>query len=162
MTQVMDTMEDHTADYNSYLSPTLFELLIADLLDMFTVTYLTALANAHKLRLPAATGRIRADIDAAFRFFGAYKKSQERQGDFEVVEMILSMLEASKSMVFLSHWSFAKVHGPNVAFVGSLMKCRGDLDRSAVSEVMDGAKRKVKEENLQDRGSLPYGQVSTY
>jgi len=128
----------------------LFELLTADLLDAFIVTYLTALATAPKLRIPAATDRIRADLDAGFRFFGAHKKSQELQGDFEVVEMILSMLEASKSLVFLSYWSFAKVHGPNIAFVESLMKCRGDFDRSAVSEVMESVKRKVKDENLQD------------
>ena len=159
ITQIIDTMKDYTADYNTYLSPTLFELLIADLLDMFIVTYLTALANAPKLRLPAATDRIRADIDAAFRFFGAYKKSKELQGDFEVVEMILSMLEASKSLVFLSYWSFAKVHGPNVAFVESLMKCRGDFDRSAANEVMEGIKRKVKEENLQDRESYPLARL---
>ena len=155
ITQVIDTMKDYTGDYNTYLSSTLFELLTADLLDAFIVTYLTALANAPKLRLPAATDRIRADIDAAFRFFGAYKKSQELQGDFEVVELILAMLEASKSLVFLSYWSFAKVHGPNVAFVESLMKCRGDFDRSAVSEVMESIKRKVKEENLQEREPLP-------
>jgi len=154
MLQVIDTMKDYTNDYHTYLSPTLFDLLVADLLDTFIVTYLTALANAPKLRLPAATDRIRADIDAAFRFFGAYKKIHELQGDFEVVEMILSMLEASKSLVFLSYWTFAKVHGPNVAFVESLMKCRGDFDRSAVSEVMEGVKRKVKEENLQDRESF--------
>ena len=155
MAQVIDTMKDYTTDYNTYLSPTLFELLTADLLDTFVVAYLTALANAPKLRLPAATDRIRADIDAAFKYFGAYKKTQELQGDFEVVEMILSMLEASKSLVFLSYWSFAKVHGPNVAFVESLMKCRGDFDRSAVSEVMDSVKRKVKEENIQDREFSP-------
>ena len=154
MTQIIDTAKDYTADYNSFLSPTLFEVLIADLLDTFIVTYLTALANAPKLRLPAATDRIRADIEAAFRFFGAYKKSQELQGDFEVVEMILAMLEASKSLVFLAYWSFAKVHGPNIAFVESLMKCRGDFDRSAVSEVMESVKRKVKDENLQDRESF--------
>ena len=160
--QVIDTMKDYTSDYNNYLSSTLFELLIADLLDTFIVTYLTALANAPKLRLPAATDRIRADIEAAFRFFGTYKKSQELEGDFEVVEMILAMLEASKSMVFLSYWSFAKVHGPNVAFVESLMKCRGDFDRSAVSEVMESVKRKAKEENLQDRESPPPALVSPY
>jgi exocyst complex component 3 len=155
MTQIIDTAKDYTADYNSFLSPTLFEVLIADLLDTFIVTYLTALAKAPKLRLPAATDRIRADIEAAFRFFGAYKKSQELQGDFEVVEMILAMLEASKSLVFLAYWSFAKVHGPNIAFVESLMKCRGDFDRSAVSEVMESVKRKVKDEDLQDRESFP-------
>jgi len=157
MTQIIDTMKDYTADYHTYLSSTLFELLIADLLDTFVVNYLTALAKAPKLRLPAATDRIRTDIDEAFRFFGAYKKTQELQGDFEVVEMILSMLEASKSLVFLSYWSFAKVHGPNIAFVESLMKCRGDFDRSTVSEVMESVKRKVKDENLQDRESpLPF------
>jgi exocyst complex component 3 len=154
MAQVIDTMKDYTTDYNTYLSPTLFELLIADLLDTFIVTYLTALANAPKLRFPAAPDRMRADVEAASRFFGAYKKMQELRGDFEVVEMILSMLEASKSLVFLSYWSFAKVHGPNVAFVESLMKCRGDFDRSAVNEVMESVKRKVKEENLQDREFL--------
>jgi len=52
--------------------------------------------------------------------------------------------------VFLSFWSFAKVHGPNIPFVEGLMKARGDLDRSAVSEVMDSIKRKVKEEGLVD------------
>lgn len=151
MAQVIDTMKDYAKDYNDYLSPTLFELLIADLLDTFIVTYLTALAKASKLRLPAAPNRIRADVEAAFEFFGAYKKVEELKGDFEVVEMILSMLEASKSMVFLSYWSFAKVHGPNVAFVESLMKCRDDFDRSAVSEVMESVKRKVREESIQER-----------
>ena len=67
--------------------------------------------------------------------------------------MILSLLEASKSLVFLSYWSFAKVHGPNIPFVESLMKARGDLDRSDVSEVMESVKRKVKEENIMDRKS---------
>ena len=162
MIQVIDTMKDYAHDYNVYLSPTLFELLIADLLDTFIVTYLTALANAPKLRLPAATDRIRADIEAAFRFFGGFKKVQELEGDFEVVEMILAMLEASKSLVFLSYWSFAKVHGPNIAFVESLMKCRGDFDRSAVSEVMDSVKRKVKDENLQDRESIYFTLVSPH
>jgi hypothetical protein len=79
------------------------------------------------------------------------KPAKELESYFEVVEMVLSLLEASKSLAFLSFWSFAKVHGPNLAFVESLMKARGDLDRSSVNEVMDSIKRKVKEENLTDR-----------
>jgi hypothetical protein len=66
------------------------------------------------------------------------------------VDLILAMLEASKSMVFLSFWAFAKVHGPCIPFVEGLMKVRGDFDRSAVSEVMDSIKRKVKDEGLTD------------
>ena len=68
--------------------------------------------------------------------------------------MIVSMLEASKCLVFLSYWSFAKVHGPNIAFVENLMKARGDLDRTAVGEVMESIKRKVKDEGLTDRTLL--------
>ena len=53
--------------------------------------------------------------------------------------------------MFLSFWEFAKKHGPNIPFVEGLMKARDDLDRAAVSEVMESVKRKVKEEGLTDR-----------
>jgi hypothetical protein len=101
--------------------------------------------------MPVAVDRIKDDISEAFKFFTTLKPAKELESYFEVVEMVLSLLEASKSLAFLSFWSFAKVHGPNLAFVESLMKARGDLDRSSVNEVMDSVKRKVKEENLTDR-----------
>jgi len=123
---------------------------VEDLLDSYLVTYLTALANAPKLKMPAATERMKDDITDAYKFFVAYKTTKELEPQFEVVEMVLSLLEASPSLVFLSYWSFAKKHGANIQFVESLMKARGDLDRSAVNEVMDSVKRKVKEEELTD------------
>jgi exocyst complex component 3 len=49
MRQIIETMQDYISDYQSFLSPALFEVLIEDLLDAFLVTYLTALANAPKL-----------------------------------------------------------------------------------------------------------------
>ena len=52
---------------------------------------------------------------------------------------------------FLSFWEFAKIHGPNTPFVEGLMKARDDLDRTAVNEIMESVKRKVKDENLTDR-----------
>ena len=151
MSQIVETMRDYMNDYQSSLNQSLFDLLVEDLLDAFLVTYITALANAPKLKIPAATERIKEDITESYKFFGAYKKTKELEPRFEVLEMILSLLEASKSLVFLSYWSFAKVHGPNIAFVENLMKARGDFDRSAVSDVMESVKRKVKEEDLTDR-----------
>ncbi|KAF9005961.1 exocyst complex component sec6 [Cyathus striatus] len=150
MTQIVETMRDYMADYQSYLNPSLLELLVDDLLDNFLVTYLNALANCPKLRMPAAAERMKQDISEVFPFFSTLKPAKEIQPQFEVVEMVLSLLEASKDMVFLSYWSFAKVHGPNIAFVDGLMKARGDFDRSAVSDVMDSVKRKVKDEGLKD------------
>ncbi|KAF7794440.1 hypothetical protein EIP86_005574 [Pleurotus ostreatoroseus] len=150
LAQIVETMRDYFIDYQAYLNQSLFEVLIEDLVDSFLVTYITALANAPKLKIPAATERIKDDISEAFKFFAAFKKPKELEGLFEVLEMIVSMLEASKSLVFLSYWSFAKVHGPNIAFVENLMKARGDLDRTAVGEVMESIKRKVKDEGLTD------------
>jgi exocyst complex component 3 len=155
ITQIVETMRDYMSDYQAYLNPSLLDLLIEDLLDAFLVIYLTALANTQKLRMPAAVERIKDDVADAFKFFSTLKPAKEVESYFEVVEMVLSLLEASKSLAFLSFWSFAKVHGPNLAFVESLMKARGDLDRSSVNEVMDSIKRKVKEENLTDRMCCP-------
>ncbi|KII85886.1 hypothetical protein PLICRDRAFT_178195 [Plicaturopsis crispa FD-325 SS-3] len=150
MRQIVETMRDYMTDYQTYLNPSLLELLVEDLLDAFLVTYLTALANSPKLKIPAATDRIKDDVSDVFGFFSTFKPAKELESYFEVVEMILSLLEASKSMVFLSFWSFAKVYGPNIAFVEGLMKARGDLDRSSVNEVMESVKRKVKDEGLTD------------
>ncbi|KAI6101344.1 exocyst complex component Sec6-domain-containing protein [Pisolithus sp. B1] len=147
--QVIVTMKDYMSD-QPFIKPALFELLVDYLIDAFLVTYLTALGNCSKLRMPDATERIKEDISAVFAFFGDYKPDKELEGCFEVVEMILAMLEASKSMAFLSYWAFAKVHGPCIPFVEGLMKARGDLDRSGVSEVMDSIKRKAKDEGLTD------------
>ena len=151
MRQIVETMRDYMTDYQTYLNPSLLDLLIEDLLDTFLVAYLTALANSPKLKMPAATERIKQDISEVFSYFTTFKPAQELEHYFDVVDMILSLLEASKGMVFLSFWSFAKVHGPNIAFVEGLMKARGDFDRSAVNEVMESVKRKVKEEGLVDR-----------
>ncbi|KAI0306145.1 exocyst complex component Sec6 [Multifurca ochricompacta] len=149
--QAVETIRDYMLDYQTYLNTSLLELLVEDLLDRFLVTYLTALANTQKLRMPAAVERIKDDVAEAFKFFSTLKPAAELESYFEIVEMVLALLEASKSLAFLSFWSFAKVHGPNLAFVEGLMKARGDLDRSSVNEVMDSIKRKVKEENLTDR-----------
>jgi exocyst complex component 3 len=49
------------------------------------------------------------------------------------------------------------VHGPNLAFVEAVMKARDDLDRGGVGEVMDAVRRKVKDEDIQDRTSSALG-----
>jgi exocyst complex component 3 len=151
VTQIIVTMRDYMADYQSYLNPSLLELLVEDLIDTFLLTYLNALAGANKLKMPAAAERIKDDATEVLDFFTTIAPAKEVEARFEVLEMILAMLGASKDMAFLSFWSFAKVHGPNIAFVEGLMKSRSDFDRSAVSEVMDGIKRKVKDEGLTDR-----------
>jgi hypothetical protein len=150
MRQVVETMKDYMADYQSYLNSALLELLTEDLMDAFIVTYLNALANASKLRMPAAVERFKEDIAEVFELFTTLTATKDVEARFEVLELVLSMLEASKDIAFLSVWNFAKAHGPNIAFVDSIMRARGDFDRSAANEVMESIKRKVKDEGLTD------------
>ncbi|KAF8347725.1 exocyst complex component sec6 [Amanita rubescens] len=131
MRQIVETVRDYMADFQSYLNPTLFDLLTEDLLE-------------------ALLERLRGDIDEIYNAFKIFKLSKEVEQSLEVLELILPLLEASKDIVFLSYWSFAKVHGPNIAFVEGLMKSRSDFDRTAVSEVMESIKRKVKDEGITD------------
>ena len=151
MRQIVETMKDYMADYQSYLNSALLELMTEDLMDAFIVSYLNALANAPKLRMPAAAERFKEDVTEVFEFFTTLSSAKDVEARFEVLELVLSMLEASKEIVFLSIWNFAKVHGLNIAFVESLMKARSDIDRSTVNEIMDILKRKVKDDGLTDR-----------
>lgn len=148
MRQIVETIRDYMGDYQAHLNPSILALLVEELIDAFIVIYLTALGNASKLRMPASIDRIKDDMADAFKYFSTLKPSKELERNFDVVDLVLGLLEASRSMVFLSYWDFAKVHGPNVAFVESLMRAREDLDRTAVNEVMESVKRKVKDENI--------------
>lgn len=150
MAQVVATLRDYMEDYQSYLNPSLLDLLVDDLIESFLVTYLTAIANASKLKMPTAANKIGDDIEAVFSFFAGYKKREELEASFDIMNLVLAMLEASKDLIFLSFFEFAKVHGPNLQFVEGLVKARSDLDRSAVSEVMESIKRKANAEELGD------------
>ncbi|KAJ2919536.1 hypothetical protein MD484_g873, partial [Candolleomyces efflorescens] len=148
--QIVETMRDYMADYQSYLNSALLELLVEDLIDAFLLIYLNALANSPKLRMPAAAERVREDINEVYNFFNTLSSAQDVEKRLRVLEMILSMLEASKDMVFLSFWAFAKEYGPNIGFVEGLIRSRSDVDRSGGGEIMDSIRRKVKDENLTD------------
>ncbi|CAE6492531.1 unnamed protein product [Rhizoctonia solani] len=150
MSQILLTIRDYVDDYQLYLNPSIFEVLVEDLIDMFLSTYLTGLRRTTKLRMPAAADRLRQDISDAFDLFKLYKSSDELNTNFDVMEQVLSLLTTSKELAFLSFWPFAQQHGPNLAFVEALMKARDDLDRSAVSKIIKGCRRKVKDKQLTD------------
>jgi exocyst complex component 3 len=153
MLQIVETMRDYMSDYQTYLNPSILELLVEDLIDTFLITYLTALRRCSKLKMPDAADRIKQDISSVFILFASFKPEKELERYFEVIDQIHGMLTASKGLVFLSFWPFAKQHGPNIPFVEALMKARDDLDRAAVGDVMEAVRRKVKEDNLADRKS---------
>lgn len=53
-------------------------------------------------------------------------------------------------MVFLPYWTFAKAHGPNLAFLDALLRARDDMDKADAVSLMESAKRKVKQEGMPD------------
>jgi exocyst complex component 3 len=152
MIQIIETMRDYMGDYQTQLNPSIFDILVEDLLDTFLIVYLTAFRRAPSrvLRLPIAIDRIREDVSAAFEFFATYKKSEDLEVNFEIMDQVLSMIGASSQMVFMDYWTFAKIHGPQLAFVEAVMRARDDLDRPMVGEIMETLRRKVKEEGIVD------------
>mgnify|MGYP006953126806 CR=1 FL=1 len=53
-------------------------------------------------------------------------------------------------MVFLPYWTFAKAHGPNLAFLEALLRARDDMEKADVTALMESARRKVKQEAMPD------------
>ncbi|EJT46744.1 vesicle fusion-related protein [Trichosporon asahii var. asahii CBS 2479] len=152
MPQIIETMRDYMGDYQSHLNPSIFEIVIEDLLDAFLITYLTALRRAppNSLRMPGAVQRLRSDISQVFDFFTLYKPPEELEPSFEIMDQVASMLSASPQMVFMDYWNFAKTHGPQLQFVEAIMRARDDLERGETNEVMDTLKRKVRDEGIED------------
>ena len=101
MTQIVETIKDYMEDYRSHLNTNLFELLVEDIIDTFLITYLTAIRRCSKLKVPQAVDRIREDIKKAFDFFSIYKSRKELAGYFDVLDSVLTLISASKMMVFL-------------------------------------------------------------
>jgi len=156
MPQIVETLRDYMDDYQTTLNSSLLEVLIEDLLNTFIITYLTALSRSSRLRMPAAADRIKDDVADSFQYLSTLKAPQELEAYFEVIERSLEMLSASRGLVVLSFYRFAQQYGPNLAFVEALLRARDDFDRSAVNEVMESIKKKVKDENITDRESIHF------
>ncbi|KAJ9480099.1 Exocyst complex component SEC6 [Pseudozyma hubeiensis] len=152
MTTIVETMRDYTSDYSERLNPNLFDVLCDDMIDRFQVSYIGALrrVGSGKLRMPTAAEQMRKDVEDARTLFLAFKKEEEVQEKFEVLDAIRGMLTSSSTMVFLPYWSFAKAHGAHLGFLEAIMKARDDLKRDDVSALMESARRKVKSEGLND------------
>lgn len=102
MVQIIETLKDYMVeDYQTHLNPNLFDLLIEDMIDAFLVAYLVAIRKASKIRVPQAVDRMRHDIDKAKEFFKIYKSKKELESYFDVLESVLTLISASKMMVFL-------------------------------------------------------------
>lgn len=102
MGQIVETLRDYMVeDYQAHLNPNLFDLLIEDLLDTFLITYLVSVKKAGKIKMPQAVERMRRDVDKSVEFFSIYKSKKELEGYFDVLESVLTLLSASKMMVFL-------------------------------------------------------------
>ncbi|CAH7678698.1 exocyst complex component Sec6-domain-containing protein [Phakopsora pachyrhizi] len=146
MVLIVETIKDYLVDYQAHLSPNLFELLVDDIIDSFLIAYLNGLKKASKIKIPDAIDQMRSDVKLSYTFFVGYKKPVELKAHFKVLEHVVSMLSASRTMFFLDWHSFAKEYGPQVVnFTEKLLKAREDFDKTAVNEIMESVKKKKDE-----------------
>lgn len=137
MVQIIETIDDFMRDFQQHLQPNLLDLLIEDLVDAFLIAYLAALRKCSKLRMPGAAGRLKEDVRKAYGFFQGVKQDKtELQTDFQVLDSILKIITASKTMFYLDYWPFAKKYGANLQYVETILRARDDLDRRQVNEIV--------------------------
>lgn len=96
----IETIRDYKSDWQQFLNPYILDLLIDDLLDVFLVAYLDALASASKLRMAVAADRIREDVTEEFKIFSTLNPPKELDAYVEVIQLVLALLESSKDLVF--------------------------------------------------------------
>ncbi|KAJ9122016.1 hypothetical protein QFC24_004599 [Naganishia onofrii] len=70
--------------------------------------------------------------------------------DLSILTLIHSILSASPQMIFMDYWAFATTYGPQLSFIEALLRGRDDLDKQTLTEVMDGLRRKVREEGVEE------------
>lgn len=137
MVQIIETIADYCRDFQDHLNASLFELLIEDLVDTFVITYLVALRKGAKLKAQAAGARLREDVRKAYAFFvTVIPVKEDLESYFDVLDFMLKIITASKTMFFLDYWPFAKKYGANLSFVESVLRNRDDLDRKSVNEIV--------------------------
>ncbi|PKI84454.1 SNARE-binding exocyst subunit S6 [Malassezia vespertilionis] len=149
-TSIAETIRDYTSDYAARLEPNLFDVLSDDLVTRLLTAYLIALRQSARLRMPNAAERFLQDANELHLLISSIRPADEAHNRVEVLHLIHAILSSSPSMVFLPYWSFAKVHGPNLAFFEALLRARDDMERPDVTSIMDSARRKVKQEGMTD------------
>ncbi|KAJ9096854.1 hypothetical protein QFC21_005127 [Naganishia friedmannii] len=172
------TMSDYMADYEARLNPSLRDLLVQDLAVEWLAVYLNALrrVSARGLRMPAARDRMGRDIESVTAFFNQLKppatvvpsvipaaedeeaatipeppaSASPGTDDLSILGLIHSILSASPQMIFMDYWAFATTYGPQLSFIEALLRGRDDLDKQTLTEVMEGLRRKVREEGVEE------------
>jgi len=147
---ITETVRDYAGDYAARLDPNLYDVLSDDLLTRLLAAYLTALRRSARLRMPKAAERFGVDISELSNLISFMRPGDEATSRVEVLHMIHAILSSSSSMVFLPYWTFAKAHGPNLAFIEAVLRARDDMDKNDVTAVLESAKRKIRQENLPD------------
>lgn len=158
MDQIVETIRDYVGDCKGHLNPSIFDILIEDLLVRFLTIYLNALRRVapRGLKIPAAIEKIKSEIGQVYDFFAEYKRQDDAgaagttalDADFEIMNQIIAILAAPPDMVFMDYWPFAQHHGPNLAFTEAILRGRDDLDKHQLNHVVETIKRKVKEQGL--------------
>ncbi|WWC67085.1 uncharacterized protein I206_100992 [Kwoniella pini CBS 10737] len=151
--QIIETFKDYLNDYQLHLNNSIFEILIEDLLDSFIISYLNCLSKLQpkSLKIPKSILKINFDLELSFDFFIKYKSnSEELEKNFEILKILLNLIQSDSEMIFLNYWNFAKKFGPNLNFIENLLKARDDLDKIKLNEIIEMLRRKVKEEEITD------------
>ena len=156
MASILTTLEDYMQDYQKHLSDYLFSKLTTDCLEKFILAYVECFrAKSTKFKMQKFGEFARADLQASVSFWNVYKAPKRVKQSFDIIEKIISVIDSSDTMLFLSWYSMWKTYNDvPLAFIEDLWSKRDDLDKSAIKETIVTCKDKSKESNMEAATSI--------
>jgi hypothetical protein len=149
---VLVTLEDFFRDYQGFLHEYIFGKLVNDIIDRYIVLYIEAMRtrNAKFKSQQGVSEKVDNDLQSSVAFFSKFKAQKRVLKSFEPIEKLIPMFSSSKKMLFLDFYAIWKPY-PDfpLTLLEYILTRRDDIDKSAIREVMDTCRKKVKEEKAE-------------
>jgi exocyst complex component 3 len=150
MTLILNTIDDYFEDFKLRLIDYIFQKLTTELLDRFLIFFIETLHSktTAKYKLPESISRVKSDLQMATDFWAKHKNSKRVNLAFDIVHKIVTLMESSEQMIYLSWYSIWKAYNDvPLSLIEDILAKRDDLNKNAVKEAMTNIRNKSKEGN---------------
>lgn len=147
MRLIVGTFEDYGDDFQKHMGDYVHNKMITELVDRFIIAYIETFKNKNaKFKMPAATERMRADLEMVTSYFSRTKSAKRAKASFEVIEKIVGLIDSNPRMLYIDFYSLWKQF-PDMPldYVEKVLSKRDDLDKATIRDIIDQCKLKASE-----------------
>lgn len=138
MKRITSTFEDYIGDYSEVLHHSMLDIFVEELADELLMRYLSSVRNkgAKFRRSEPFNDKFKDDVLTAFAFFQKFPDFPTIKQKWRVVDYLVRMLEADKSVVAGVYEAFKREYWDvQTIWVESVLRARDDYDRGMLASV---------------------------